>query len=254
MMVSLFGVFKAGGAYVPFDPDSPAERLSFMLADARVEVLLTHQEQVAVKLDDPVQIVCLDTERDISRMSADNPPNKTVSENLAYVIYTSGSTGRPKGVMIEHRSVVNLVRALSETVYAGRSQDLRVSMNAPLVFDASVKQIMQLLQGRSVCIIPEEVRPDSAALVSYLKEHKVEVLDCTPSQLRWLQAEGLDQRSDMQLVLIGGEAIDATLWQELCKSRRPTFYNVYGPTECCVDHRRRAQRWIGNTDNRTSTA
>ena len=79
------------------------------------------------------------------------------------------------------------------------------------------------------------MRPDSVALLSYLKEHKVEVLDCTPSQLRWLQAEGLDQRSDMQLVLIGGEAIDATLWQELCKSRRPTFYNVYGPTECCVD-------------------
>ena len=146
MMVSIFGVFKAGGAYVPLDPDSPAERLSFMLADARVEVLLTHQEQVAVKLDEPVQIVCLDT-ADISRMSADNPPNKTVSENLAYVIYTSGSTGRPKGVMIEHRSVVNLVRALSETVYAGRSQDLRVSMNAPLMFDASVKQIMQLLAG-----------------------------------------------------------------------------------------------------------
>src|SRR6185437_5673787 len=114
---------KAGGAYVPLDPDYPAERLNFMLADARVEVLLTHQEQV--KLDEPVQIVRLDT-ADISRMSADNPSNKTVSENLAYVIYTSGSTGRPKGVMIEHRSVVNLMRALSETAYAGRSHDLRI--------------------------------------------------------------------------------------------------------------------------------
>jgi len=234
MIVSLFAVFKAGGAYVPLDPDYPAERLNFMLADARVEVLLTHQEQLAVKLDNPVQIVDTACE-DISQMSADNPPNGTVSENLAYVIYTSGSTGRPKGVMIEHRSVVNLVRALSETVYASHSQDLRVSMNAPLVFDASVKQIMQLLQGRTICIIPEEVRPDTVALLSYLKEHKVEALDCTPSQLRWLQAEGLDQQSDMKLVLIGGEAVDSTLWQELCKSRRPTFYNVYGPTECCVD-------------------
>jgi amino acid adenylation domain-containing protein/FkbM family methyltransferase len=234
IMVSLFGVFKAGGAYVPLDPDYPAERLNFMLADARVEVLLTHQGQVAVKLDHPVQIVDTACE-EISRMSAYNPPKVTVSENLAYVIYTSGSTGRPKGVMIEHRSVVNLVRALSKTVYAGRSQHLKVSMNAPLVFDASVKQIMQLLQGRTVCIIPEEVRPDSVALLSYLKEHKVEVLDCTPSQLRWLQAEGLDQQSRLAIVLIGGEAVDSTLWQELCKSRRPAFYNVYGPTECCVD-------------------
>ena len=238
MIVSLFGVLKAGGAYVPLDPDYPAERLNFMLADASVEVLLTQRGQAEAMPDDARQIVCLDAEwEDIAQMSAENPRGETVSENLAYVIYTSGSTGRPKGVMIEHRSVVNLVCALSETVYAGRGGALRVSMNAPLAFDASVKQIMQLLHGHTLCIIPEEVRRDSIALLSYLTEHKVEVLDCTPSQLRWLQSEGLDERPGMalNLVLVGGEAVDSPLWQELCKSRRLTFYNVYGPTECCVD-------------------
>ncbi|MGH1557236.1 AMP-binding protein [Caulobacter segnis] len=41
MVVGLLGILKAGGAYLPLDPDYPAERLAFMLGDARVSVLLT---------------------------------------------------------------------------------------------------------------------------------------------------------------------------------------------------------------------
>ena len=35
MVVGLLGILKAGGAYLPLDPDYPAERLAYMLADAR---------------------------------------------------------------------------------------------------------------------------------------------------------------------------------------------------------------------------
>ena len=37
MVVALLGILKAGGAYVPLDPVNPADRLAFMLQDARVE-------------------------------------------------------------------------------------------------------------------------------------------------------------------------------------------------------------------------
>ena len=49
MLVGLLGIFKAGGAYVPLDPLFPKERLSFMLADAGVSVLVT-QESLADEL------------------------------------------------------------------------------------------------------------------------------------------------------------------------------------------------------------
>ena len=41
MLVGLVGILKAGGAYLPLDPDYPAERLGFMLEDARASLLLT---------------------------------------------------------------------------------------------------------------------------------------------------------------------------------------------------------------------
>ncbi|MGN4062994.1 AMP-binding protein, partial [Burkholderia gladioli] len=42
MMVALLAVLKAGAAYVPLDPAYPAERLAYMLEDARPAMLLTH--------------------------------------------------------------------------------------------------------------------------------------------------------------------------------------------------------------------
>ncbi|HEY0737073.1 MAG TPA: condensation domain-containing protein, partial [Herpetosiphonaceae bacterium] len=43
LIVGVLGVLKAGCAYVPLDPSYPSERLQFMVADAQVNLLLTHQ-------------------------------------------------------------------------------------------------------------------------------------------------------------------------------------------------------------------
>ncbi|HEY0733787.1 MAG TPA: condensation domain-containing protein, partial [Herpetosiphonaceae bacterium] len=43
LIVGVLGVLKAGCAYVPLDPNYPSERLQFMVADAQVNLLLTHQ-------------------------------------------------------------------------------------------------------------------------------------------------------------------------------------------------------------------
>ncbi|HEY9599838.1 MAG TPA: AMP-binding protein, partial [Cyanophyceae cyanobacterium] len=99
MVIGLLGILKAGGAYVPLDPAYPSDRLTFMLEDAKVSVLLT-QHSLIEKLPNHQGItVCLDTDwKTIERESQENSPNRGDSQNLAYVIYTSGSTGQPKGV------------------------------------------------------------------------------------------------------------------------------------------------------------
>ncbi len=164
--------------------------------------------------------------------SEEDPKVYPLPENLAYIIYTSGSTGRPKGVMIQHRSVANLLEGLQHTIYSGHKAPLRVSMNAPIVFDGSVKQWIQLLQGHTVCILPEAVRLDPLVLNQYIKDKQIDVLDCTPSQLKLIHE---NVKNHLKAALVGGENLDAEMWAALQSSSDTQFYNVYGPTECTVD-------------------
>ncbi len=130
---------------------------------------------------------------------------------------------------------------MRETVYREEAGPLRVGVNASFSFDGSIKQLVQLAWGHSLHILPQEVRLDPAALVDTVRRQRIDVLDCTPSQLRPLLAAGLGDGGEdaaPALVLVGGEAVDADLRDAaLARSRqgRTRFWNVYGPTECTVD-------------------
>jgi amino acid adenylation domain-containing protein/FkbM family methyltransferase len=248
MPVGVVGILKAGAAYVPLDPSQPKQRLEFMLDDARVPVLITQRRLLeSLPTNRARQIICIDDHENENR--DDLPPTAT-PENLAYIIYTSGSTGQPKGVMVRHRSVCNLLTGLTNAIYSDHPAQLRVSMNAPFTFDGSVKQLIQLLNGHTVVIVPEDVRPSGDALLSYIAEHKIDALDCTPSQLQLMLASTTWQSQQQRLpslMLVGGEPLSKELWNRLQTQTDITFYNVYGPTECTVD------ATIGHVDSDTPT-
>ncbi|MEL6262772.1 MAG: amino acid adenylation domain-containing protein [Cyanobacteria bacterium J06626_6] len=231
-IVGLLGILKAGGAYVPLDPNYPQERLAQIVDDAQLEIVVTQKQfQRDWK---HLKMVLLNGEPNPLR--ATNPSSLTTPENLAYVLYTSGSNGKPKGVMIEHRSVSNLSSALQQSIEPyTQSEPLTVSLNGSFAFDTSVKQIVQLLHGHTLNIIPEDIRVDGDALLAHLQEHKVNVFDATPSQLNLLLSAGLLKREFPKCVLLGGEPINAATWQALSGAKNVHFYNVYGPTECTVD-------------------
>jgi len=236
MIIGLLGTLKAGGAYVPLDPAYPKERLALMMD--KTQIVLTQQSVLSNLPCHAAQVVCLDSSWDlIARESDENPVSETSPESLAYVIYTSGSTGKPRGVMIQHHSVVNLAASLDEAIYDRYPAPLRVSLNAPLVFDSSVKQLVQLFHGHALYILPEEVRPDGLELLAYVNRYGLNVLDCTPSQLKLLLECRLTEGkpSALRAVLVGGEPIDETTWELLSHNEHIDFYNLYGPTECTVD-------------------
>jgi natural product biosynthesis luciferase-like monooxygenase protein/amino acid adenylation domain-containing protein len=144
MLVGLLGILKAGAGYLPLDPTYPAERIAFMLQDARASVLLT-QERLAQSLPTGTEkVVRLDT--DWPAISAEDDQNlnrQGCSENLAYVIYTSGSTGKPKGVMVEHRNVVNFFAGMDQRIsHQPGSTWLAVTS---LSFDISVLELFWTL-------------------------------------------------------------------------------------------------------------
>ena len=216
-IAALLGVILAGAAYVPLDPTWPEQR----------------RRQV-VDLAGCAAVVAPDAVADAPAVGLP----ESGAHDPAYVLFTSGSTGAPKGVVVEHASVLHLVAALEHSVYAplGVDDSVRVSVNGALTFDTSVKQVFQLLQGRTLVLIPEDVRLDGRALLSYVAETNVGVLDCTPSQLSLLADAGLgDARTPVRVLLSGGEALTPALWQRLRGPRAPAVVNLYGPTECTVD-------------------
>lgn len=139
--------------------------------------------------------------------------------------------------MITHRNLGNLCRGLELGPYQGHPGCRRVGLNASISFDSSVKQIVQVLAGRTLYPIPQETRLDPATLLNFISDVGLECIDCTPSQLNALVGLGLLDTScrALKMVLVGGEAIEPTLWRKLANSSDISFYNVYGPTECTVD-------------------
>src|SRR6185503_13195307 len=193
MMVAVLGILKAGGAYVPVDPSYPHERIAFILDDSRARLLLT-QSEIADRIALNTASVALDKEWErISAQPVENPVCNVFPENLAYIIYTSGSTGLPKGVMVQHRSVINLQAALHTAIYSHLPEGLVVALTAPLVFDASVKQVIQLLAGHTLAVVPDELRLDAHELLKWFASRGVQVTDCTPAQLRLLFEAGLGE-------------------------------------------------------------
>jgi amino acid adenylation domain-containing protein/non-ribosomal peptide synthase protein (TIGR01720 family) len=237
MIVGILGIFKAGGAYVALDPNYPKDRLEYIVADSRISVVLTLARQENLPVLPDTQIVRLDVDWPAIASEADqNPDCQVAAENLAYLIYTSGSTGRPKGVMVTHATAINLWAGLNQMIYRELPQrSLRISLNAPLLFDASVQQIVMLLSGHTLDILPQSARQDGEALTAYLREHKIELLDCVPSQLKLLIHAGLFDGPAPMALLPGGEAIDEATWHFLKNLSQTETFNMYGPTECTVD-------------------
>jgi amino acid adenylation domain-containing protein/non-ribosomal peptide synthase protein (TIGR01720 family) len=229
MIVAVLGTLKAGGAYVPLDPTYPKDRLSFMLADANVKVLLTEAAVVAELPAHAAEVVCLDNEwPTIARESREAPAPLADENDLAYVIYTSGSTGKPKGVMVEHHGLVNVAEVHARAFKSG--PDSRVLQLASLNFDASVWEIvMALLNGGCLVLASADALLPGPDLLKTLADNRITALTISPSVLAALPPASLP---DLRTIVVAGEACSEDLVSRWAPGRQ--FIDAYGPTETSV--------------------
>ena len=239
MMVGLLGILKAGGAYLPLDPEYPQERLSFMLEDSQVKVLVTQAKLVKSIPEHQAQLICLDTEWEkIAQNITSNPESAAKPENLTYIIYTSGSTGKPKGVLVNHSNVVRLFAA-TDSWYHFNPQDVWTLFHS-YAFDFSVWEMWgALLYGGRLIIVPYLVTRSPESFLKLLCKEKVTILNQTPTAFRQLiQAEqATDNDLSLRLVIFGGESLEINSlqpWFDRHGDQFPQLVNMYGITETTV--------------------
>src|SRR5215510_12544205 len=225
LVICLLGILKAGGAYLPLDPGYPAERLSFMLADAGAALLLT-QSGLGDRLDAPgVRRLELDSEVEAIAAHRGSAPASTVGPHIhAYVIYTSGSTGTPKGVAVEHAGLPHLAAAQIDR-FAITSQS-RVLQFASPSFDAAVSEIATALVSGATLVLAAAERGGDA-LARLICEHDVSHATLPPVLLA-----DLPEDVRLQTLIVAGEACSADVVARWSPGRR--MINAYGPTEATV--------------------
>ncbi|MGW2348910.1 non-ribosomal peptide synthase/polyketide synthase [Actinacidiphila glaucinigra] len=235
LVVTLLAVHRAGGAYLPLDTGYPAERLAFMLADARPACVVTAEGVALPDTGAPRLVVDAD-----GTPAADAPtgplPRAYDPRRPAYVIYTSGSTGRPKGVVVPQEGIVNRLLWMQDTY--GLTAEDRVLQKTPAGFDVSVWEFFwPLVTGAALVVARPEGHKDPAYLARLIQRSGVTTAHFVPSMLRaFLDEPAAAGCTGLRHVICSGEALPAPLaarFHEVLGTA--ALHNLYGPTEASVD-------------------
>ncbi|MGL5796126.1 MAG: amino acid adenylation domain-containing protein, partial [Waterburya sp.] len=240
MIVVILGILKAGGAYVPLDPAYPSERVTEIINDAQIPILLIMQQWANIKAEQPLQMISLDAQKDlIASQSQENLVHEVTDSNLAYVIYTSGSTGKPKGVLIEHHSLVNFTQAAIAEYKITRKD--RFLQFASISFDAAAEEIYPCLScGGTLVLRTEKMLQSVSAFIQHSQQWGLTVWDLPTAYWHLLVSElasgNLSLPESLRLVILGGERVlpeKVAMWYQLVGDY-PQLVNSYGPTETTV--------------------
>ncbi|MEC1005730.1 non-ribosomal peptide synthetase DhbF [Bacillus subtilis] len=235
MVASMLGVLKTGAAYLPLDPEFPADRISYMLEDAKPSCIIT-TEEIAASLPDDLAVpeLVLDqavTQEIIKRYSPENPDVSVSLDHPAYIIYTSGSTGRPKGVVVTQKSLSNFLLSMQEAFSLGEED--RLLAVTTVAFDISALELyLPLISGAQIVIAKKETIREPQALAQMIENFDINIMQATPTLWHALVTSEPEKLRGLR-VLVGGEALPSGLLQAL-QDLHCSVTNLYGPTETTI--------------------
>ncbi|AMK79114.1 MULTISPECIES: amino acid adenylation domain-containing protein [Methylomonas] len=230
---ALFGVLLSGACYVPLDLKNPVARLSFIVADARVRVVIGSGGGAPAWLDDSLWL-------DIASCSEAIPaPVEISAESLAAILYTSGSTGQPRGVALSHRAISAFALWAADLLALTPAD--RIASSAPFFFDLSTFDLYAVLgTGASLHFVPSGLTMAPARLSAWLSEQAISGWYTVPSLLAFLTYKGnlaQTRLAALRFLIFAGEVFPTPALIDLAASLPQTaLYNFFGPTEtnvCC---------------------
>ncbi|MGE5343972.1 MAG: amino acid adenylation domain-containing protein [Candidatus Omnitrophota bacterium] len=233
MVVGVIGALKAGCAFLPLEPESPVDRINYVLNDSNVNILLT-QAHFQMTLNTEILKI------DISNIW-EGPDNVTgirgVSADPVYVIYTSGTTGRPKGVLVSNRNLVNYTNWFIQTAHLGAAD--RAILTSSFAFDALYTQFFSsLVVGCQLHVIPRDIFLLPKRLFSYIRAHLITYIKMTPSLFNLIVNDSefsSEVLQNLRFVMLGGEEINVNDVEKVhMLYPHLSIMNHYGPTETTI--------------------
>ncbi|MDW7617334.1 amino acid adenylation domain-containing protein, partial [Peribacillus simplex] len=237
MIIGILGILKSGGAYLPIDPAHPADRISYMMNDAEIDLLVTTD---FLARDTSFEGTIIDLKD--QRMFEGEQGNVEVlnkSDDAAYVIYTSGTTGKAKGVMIQHSSLVNYCHSMIKK--ASITSDDETALLSSYAFDLGYTTVYTaLISGITLHILSEDTYKDPDQLVEFAGKHCT-YLKMTPSLFSIMihsdKIHQIFETGRLRLLILGGESInpkDVKKFVSMDQAGKITLMNHYGPTESTI--------------------
>ncbi|MEV0705901.1 AMP-binding protein, partial [Saccharopolyspora sp. NPDC050389] len=240
MVVAVLAVLKAGGAYLPIDPAYPANRIEFMLADARPAVVLTSSAvRAALPRTDATCLLVDDLVgqgRSMENVADSERAAPLLPLHPAYVIYTSGSTGVPKGVVGLHAGLANRWQWFSERYPQWRSSTV-LARSSLSFLDSATELLGTMLHGGKVVLAGDDVLRDPSGLVRLVAEHGVERVTVVPSLLRVLLDDAYSRSlASVRCWVTSGEALPRALVERHAEVLPDSLlFNLYGSSEASAD-------------------
>jgi non-ribosomal peptide synthetase component F len=209
IVAAMFGTLRAGKFYVPIDPSYPADRLRYMLDDARAAVVVCSRAHLPLARELAGRtrgVLCLDALEDASDARA-VPRPALAPDRPALLLYTSGSTGRPKGFVQTHGNVLHDV--MQYTNAAHFSPDDRFLLVSSFSFADSIRTIYSsLLNGAR--LLPFDLRRyGMPALADWLVDERITVYRSVPTVFRHFARTlgGTEIFDDLRLIYLAGEPV-----------------------------------------------
>ena len=230
--IAMLAVLKTGAAYIPVDPESPGDRVIFILKDSGAKLLITSDSILEQFASLPEQDTIVNIDYQLQALE-DYPETQPYVENrscnnLCYMIYTSGSSGEPKGVLLEHRNVANYITGAQQIYPVDHTH--RVLQGFSVAFDASVEEIwVTFAAGATLVVGTFDIMRSGDRFAAILNRLNITFLSCAPTLLSMVK----EDIPGLSILIFGGEVCSSDIAHRWCKPSRKV-YNTYGPTEAAV--------------------